>query len=317
MTLKNLGMSRYFKYPFVKMGVLGFGLFGFFCLGSCQRNTTKDNPDQAFIQSQIPPGLAPQYYPPMGFVWSGFKVNSLPEARYGVASPPVNPRAQLLILADASYPAEIYYELSQFAISQGLGVWIIEAPGQGGAGSYMMQSQKVHSPDFKNNLNVSEALIAQMIRPTKSKPLYVFGHGSGALTALNLHAKQGLIAATLIYEPWLGKQSLDDAVWRREVVPQDDLGKVAYRWQVANPDLRRMAKSEAWEKSALDDLSRIKGLSLAKLNPVSKRPPLEIYSYTPQAAQLCLGRTPCKSKNIKNYNELVDGFEIFISQKIY
>src|SRR5476651_2503184 len=100
-------------------------------------------PGKAYLDSQIPPGLSPQYFPPEGFVWGAYRAGSLPEARYGVASPPINPKAQVLILTDADYPAEAYFQLTRQLLDAGYGVWLLEVPGQGGAGHYLLQGDRV------------------------------------------------------------------------------------------------------------------------------------------------------------------------------
>lgn len=278
-------------------------------LAGCSRDAKdgSDHPDRAFTEPQIPPGLSPQFFPPAGFVWSGLKVDRLPEARYGVASPPVNPRAHLLILADATYPAEVYFGLAQAALSEGVAVWILEPPGQGGAGKYLLQNQKVHTPDFIHSIKVAEALIRDFIKPSAERPLFVFAQGSGALTALRLSLSPDVTSGVVIYAPWLGEAAPEQTVWSRDDAPTDDWGRIAFRWQIANPDLRLKVKSESWLSEANKALKNIKTISLDKLNPKAARPPMLILAAETDVGStrsLCSGRGPCRSEAVTGYEGL-------------
>ncbi|ESQ78109.1 alpha/beta hydrolase [Asticcacaulis sp. YBE204] len=290
--------------------MLTFGLVAL--AGGCSRlgGDGPDQPGAAFLDSQIPPGLSPEYYPPAGFVWSGFKFDNLPQARYGVAAPPVNPRAHLLILADASYPGEIYFDLAQTALKSGVSVWIFEAPGQGGSGHYLLQDLRVHTPDFTHSIKTAKAFVETVIKPSVAKPLYIFGHGSGALTALELQAQKWPITSLMLYAPWNGDDNAGE--WHREDTPADLWGKVAHRWRIANPDLRLTQKSSAWVEQMSKARKALTSVSLDKLNPTLKRPPLLIASLSGDQA-LCSGRGPCKSEIVADEAALTPVFKAFLN----
>lgn len=219
-------------------GALAFGVSG------CGLRQEMEAHGKAFTDPQIPPGLPPEHYPPRGFVWSGLKAGKLPEARYGVASPPVNPKGHFLILADAAYPAEVYFDIGRIAHAENMSVWIFEAAGQGGSGRYMFENQQVDTPDFRRAVNGAGVLISDIIRPETHKPLSVFGHGSGALTAMLLekHPVQKLY----LHDVWRGPDKAETDSWSGDSVPEDDWGRIAHRWQRANPDLRLKGVTPRW-----------------------------------------------------------------------
>lgn len=218
-----------------------------FALSGCGAKETEENHAQVFTDPLIPPGLPPQHYPPPGFVWSGLRVGNLPLARYGVAAPPVNPRAHFLILADAAGPAEAGFDLARAVFATGRNVWMLEAPGQGGSGRYNLKSQEVDTPDFRHYIRCARALISDIIQPSSGKPLSVLGHGSGALAALQLGDMP--LERVLVHGlPPETQPSL--APWSGDVVPQDDWGWIAWRWQKANPDLRFAGYSARWLREA-------------------------------------------------------------------
>ncbi|UDF02390.1 alpha/beta hydrolase [Asticcacaulis sp. AND118] len=288
---------------FMAGAAAGIGLAG------CTREDGPDQPGAAFIDSQIPPGLSPDAYPPAGFVWSGFKHGTLPEARYGVAAPPLNPRAHLLILADARYPAEVYFALARQAVEDHLSVWILEAPGQGGSGKYLLQNQDIVLPDFRHPIKTAEAFVTQTIRPSPAKPLYIFGHGSGALTALALDTRPWPLKAVLAYAPWDASQSASPEEWHREDDPTDAWARAAHRWRMANPDLRRVHLSEGWLKQMVEARKALGGFRL-ELGRAS--PPL-ILAGEGDLKPLCDGRHSCEVKPVAGEGELTPVFQAFLS----
>lgn len=235
---------------YVVLGSLLAGCVLLFC--GCQR-ILAHQPGQAFLDSQIPSDLAPQYYPPDGFVWAGYRTGDLPEARYGVASPPVNPSAEVLVLADADYPAEIYFELARPLLAAGYGVWILEPPGQGGAGRYLLQGNTVHMPDYRDADKVAIGLVSDLIRPSPTRPLYVVGSGYGAITALSLatQLKGPAYAGYFAFDPYLGGEIAGGELWHRDRILPGYWGRIAQSWQVQNPDLRLRMKSATWRKQTM------------------------------------------------------------------
>lgn len=221
-------------------------------------------PGQAFLDSRIPPGLAPQYFPPQGFVWGGYRAKNLPEARYGVASPPVNPKAQVLILADPDYPAESYFETMRQLLDSGYGVWLFEAPGQGGAGRYLTQSDSVHTARAKDAQAAATGFINGIIKPTADKPLFIVGTGYSAVSALSLATvmKSDAVGGFVGYDPYVGGDVSKGRTWTRDDVPATHWGQIGQNWQMSNPDLRLRVKSEAWQKQIKKSYADLNGLHL-------------------------------------------------------
>lgn len=236
-------------------------------LGACSKlkDAAKDiQPGQAFLDSQIPPGLSPQYFPPQGFVWGAYRSGSLPEARYGVASPPINPKAQVLILADADYPAETYFELTRQLLDAGYGVWLLEAPGQGGAGHYLLQGDAVYAPNYHDAQATATTFIKDIIHPTADKPVFVVGTGYSAINALSLSTvlKSDAMAGFVGFDPYLGGIIAKGGEWHRDNAVPTYWGAVAQNWQMSNPDLRLRIKSEAWQKATQKAYTDLSGLHL-------------------------------------------------------
>ena len=241
------------------------------CLGlsftACSKfqDATKDlQPGKAFMDSQIPPGLSPQYFPPEGFVWGAYRHKSLPEARYGVASPPINPRAQVLILADADYPAESYFELTRQLLSAGYGVWLFEPPGQGGAGHYLLQTDAVFAPNDHDAEASAVGFINDIIHPTADKPLFIIGTGYSAINALSLSTemKADGVRGFVAYDPYTGGAIPKGTAWHSDDKPASYWGGVAQTWQASNPDLRLRIKSETWRSQMTKAYTDLNGLHL-------------------------------------------------------
>jgi hypothetical protein len=222
-------------------------------------------PGQAFLDSRIPAGLSPQYYPPDGFVWSAYRSGSLPEARYGVASPPVNPRAQVLILADADYPAEVYFELMRQLLDKGYGAWLLEAPGQGGSGHYLLQNQSIFASSYHDGQLVARDFIKDIIKPSADKPVFVIGTGYSAITALSLSTmlKDDNLKGFIGYAPYLGGPIARGDAWHRDTVQPGYWGGIAQNWRMSNPDLRMSQKSESWQKQMQKAYADLNGLHLS------------------------------------------------------
>ncbi len=234
-------------------------------VGGCSRlkEAARDmQPGKAFLDSRIPSGLSPQYFPPLGFVWGAYRSGSLPEARYGVASPPINPKAQVLILADADYPAEVYFELTRQLLNAGYGVWLLEAPGQGGSGRYLLQSDAITTGGAHDAQIVAAGFAKDIIHPTADKPLFIIGTGYSAITALSLSgvlsdkAYSGFVG----FAPYLGGPIDPGKVWHSTDVPKTYWGGLAQAWQSSNPDLRLRMKSEVWQKQTLKAYTDVSAL---------------------------------------------------------
>jgi hypothetical protein len=291
------------------------------CATGCAKNQddTSHHPDKAFTDSQIPPGLSPQYFPPAGFVWSGFKSGNLPEARYGVAAPPTSPRADILIVADARFPAEAYFELARDLISLNYTVWIYEAPGQGGSGRYFLQGDKVHTPDFHHSVQAVEDLIGEVIRPSFVRPVYIVGTGTGALTALSIDPKTIPIGGAVAYSPYLRLLEPAPTVWRGEDIPSEAWAQTAHKWQRANPDLRLRAVSQTWQTEMDKAVDTVTSPGLKRLSFGREAPPRLIITSEEAAApndpgRMCAGIKICPVKRIFKNKDLSTEINKFIEQ---
>ena len=240
---------------------------GTITLAACDKIEQAVQPGKASTDSAIPPGLSPQYFPPEGFVWGAYRPQGLPEVRYGVASPPVNPRAQVLILADASYPAEVYFQAAQQLLDAGYGVWLLEAPGQGGAGRYLLQGETIFAPDYHDAQSAARAFITDIVKPNPSKPLVVVGTGYSAIhsLSLSLSLKDPDVLGYVAYDPYLGGPIARGSVWHANEPPGTYWGDIAQTWQGANPSLRLRVKSDVWQKQMAKAFEALDGLHMPSL----------------------------------------------------
>jgi len=245
-------------------GVIALCLLNIVACSKLRDVAQKLQPGQAFLESQIPPGLSPQYYPPEGFVWGGYRSGTLPEARYGVASPPINPRAQVLILADADYPAETYFETMHQLLNAGYGVWLLEAPGQGGSGHYLMQGNAIYIGNYHDAWTTTAGFIKDIIHPTDDKPLFVIGSGYSAIQvlALSTELKDKTIVGFVGFNPYTGEPISKGQPWHRDAITAGYWGAIAQDWEDSNPDLRLRIKSEAWQKEMKKAFTELDGLHL-------------------------------------------------------
>lgn len=282
------------------LAALGFVL----AVGACSKAGSNDKqPGQAFLDSQIPSGLSPQYFPPQGFVWGGYRNGSLPEARYGVASPPVNPRAQVLILADADYPAETYFELANQLLDAGYGVWLFEVPGQGGAGQYSGQKQVIYTRSYRDGQMAVIGFIRDIVHPTAEKPLFIVGTGFSALNALSLSttAKDRTLAGFIAYAPYLGEEIQAGAEWHSTDTTTGYWDGIAHAWRASNPDLRLRVKSDPWRQQMRKAYSDLNSLHLPVISLAAASAPVVVISPkdAPQSqaatlTALCARLTQCR-----------------------
>ncbi len=250
---------------------LGMMMLGLTVLGACDKIQQAVQPGKAATDSAIPPGLSPQFFPPEGFVWGAYRPQGLPEVRYGVASPPVNPKAQVLILADAAYPAEVYFQAAQQLLDAGYGVWLLEVPGQGGAGRYLLQGDAVFIPDYRDAQTAARGFISDIVKPNPSKPLIVVGTGFSAIHALSLSMglKDADVLGYVAYDPYLGGPIAHGQVWHANEAPGTYWGDIAQTWQSANPGLRLRVKSDTWAQQMTKAYQVLDGLHMPSLGEKS------------------------------------------------
>lgn len=296
-------------------------------LNACQR-TAEDgvHAGKAFVDSQIPPGLSPQYYPPEGFVWGAYKPGSLPEARYGVASPPVNPKAQVLIISDADYPAEVYFEVARQLLHEGIGVWLFEPPAQGGSGRYGKQAEELDLRDFRHPALSAESFVREVIAPSPERPLYIVGTGYSAITALTLQAtlkNRPGIKGFIGVDPYTGGDIAAGEPWTRDVGVRTYWGGIAQSWQMSNPDLRLRQKSQGWitnTQKAITELSAVRRPALNVMGDAQDVAILQSHSYAitkpSNAATLCAQLTHCQLISMDGPQTLGHDIAAYITPKV-
>ena len=245
------------------------------------------DPRSAFADSRPPPGLAERFYPPEGWAWGLFSADSGPVQRYGVSSPAVVARGQVLILPDYGETAETWFETARDLNAAGYTVWILEGVGQGG-------SERIAGPRDLGELRsfavdrIAVRGFAQLvIRPDKDRPLVILGQGVGAYVGARAVETGGRPAGLILSGATCGRPVASDLLrslgfgglrapgtgpWRRDG-PDDHAagrthdawrGAVTHLWQGANPDLRMGGPSLDWQAAfaelqgrTLDELDRL------------------------------------------------------------
>lgn len=76
-----------------------------------------------------PSSLTPRFYAPHGWTFATLTLKDGTALRYGVSSPPVVPRGDVLILTDRDEPAEVWFETANDLMDRGYTVWTLE-PGK-------------------------------------------------------------------------------------------------------------------------------------------------------------------------------------------
>lgn len=226
------------------------------------------------LDSRTPPALGPRFFPPEGWAWGALTVTGAPTVRYGVASPPVTPRADVVILPAYGESAEVYFETVRDLTAHGYGVWVLDAAGQGGSARFPGPSDLGRSKGFEVDAAALDDLVAEVIRPGPRGPLVVAAGGSAGLTAL-LCAETGrtpldglflwslpeqapgnVARAHDMTRSHLGGLRAEGAVaWVRPTSDLSGRTTLAAAWQLADPDLRMGGPSWDWI-AAEDDALR-------------------------------------------------------------
>jgi lysophospholipase len=254
-------------------------LFVLFCLAACDDPAARA-PAGASV---IPPDLPMRGWPPEGWAWGLIKIGDAPALRYGVAAPPVTPRAQVLILPSYGEPAEAWFEVVDALVAKGDAVWILEAAGQGGSGRYTLPRDVGHAPDFQADLDGLRAMHAVMGR----RPTVVIAQGTAApllITALRsgLPAQGAILSSPILSvdsqsayadqivqaAPWIATAGLgwlrawDEPSWTRQTPWPPGRAGVIGAWQTANPDLRMAGRSWGWIAAFQDETDAVKAGAL-------------------------------------------------------
>ena len=235
-----------------------------------------------FADSRTPPSLSARFYPPQGWAWGYVRSGEGLVQRYGVAAPPVAPKATILILTGYGESAEKWFETVDDLLEQGFSVWVLERQGQGGSERETPWRDLGHVDSFDPDVATVRALVRGVIRPGPETPFVVLGHSEGGLVALRA-AEQGLAMDGLVLSsPAFGLTALprprsdfarfspvmrflrlgwvrtpDQRAWRRDasvssLTHDADRGKVQAAWMLANPDLRMGGRSLGWFAAFFD-----------------------------------------------------------------
>lgn len=235
-----------------------------------------------FADSRTPPSLSARFYPPQGWAWGYVRSGDGAVQRYGVAAPPVAPKATILILTGYGESAEKWFETVDDLLGQGFSVWVLERQGQGGSERETPWRDVGHVDSFDPDVATVRALARGVIRPAAETPFVLLGHAEGALVALRA-AEQGLAMDALVlsspafdltapprprsdfarFAPamrflrlgWI--RTPDQPGWRRNAVGRalthDPIrGEVQAAWMLANPDLRMGGRSLGWFAAFFD-----------------------------------------------------------------
>ncbi len=231
-----------------------------------------------FLDSQAPPGLAPRFYPPEGWAWGLAQPKRQPPQRYGVASPPVVPRAEVLILPGLGESAEVWFETARELVSRGATVWILEGAGQAGSARFGGQREIAHTPGYEPDVAGLIAVRDEVMRGGSGAPVFILASGDAAPVVL-VAISRGLRAEGLILtSPHLttgvimsplraaevrfglgGLPAPGAQRWRRDGLDGVKLrlthdawrGGINGAWQLANPDLRFAGPSLGWRAGRL------------------------------------------------------------------
>ncbi len=149
--------------------------------------------------SHVPPGLESRFYPPEGWTWGAVTVKDAPSLRYGVASPPFAPQAQVLLLPGAGEPAEAWFETARALVDHRYAVWVLDWAGQGGSDRYTGLGMRAHVKDSAVNIEALNQMVRQVIRPHDGQPLVIVADGMGATIALAAMGK-GLPASGAVLD---------------------------------------------------------------------------------------------------------------------
>lgn len=238
-----------------------------------------------FADSRTPPSLGSRFYPPQGWAWGYVRSGEGKVQRYGVATPPVAPRATLLILTGYGESAEKWFETVTDLNAQGFSVWVLERQGQGGSERETPWRDVGHVDSLDPDIAIVRALARGVIRPAGDTPFVIIGHSEGGLVALRA-AEQGLgMDGLVLSSPAFGLSALprsradftrftpamrtlrlgwirtpDQGGWKREgpdgfqsgLTHDAERGKVQAAWMLANPDLRMGGRSLGWFAAFFD-----------------------------------------------------------------
>lgn len=158
------------------------------------------------------PNLEPRFLPPAGWREDYFTGPNGYQLRWGCVMPEeTHPKAFVVILPGLSDFAEKYFETMRDMLARGLGVFIMDWPGQGKSARLLPNRQKRHARDFNEDLADFHAFMTDIVRPrTGDTPLIMLAHSMGGHLGLRyLHDyPETPFTAAAFSAPMVGIQAL-------------------------------------------------------------------------------------------------------------
>ena len=227
---------------------------------------TPKGSDVPFTDSRAPAGLGAGQLPPSGWAWGYIQTGQRPPQRYGVTSPPIVPKADIVILPGYGESAEVWFETVRDLVLEGYTVWVLERAGQGGSGRYVLPRDMGYVPSFEPDISTLRAFVRTIVRPRIGRPLILVGYADGAVVGLRA-VQTGLIVDGIVMvspmttKPFahriIGLERFPSPGWKpwHQRMPDDFTrglthdrlrGSTRSAWQAANPDLRMAGPSRGW-----------------------------------------------------------------------
>jgi len=268
---------------------------------------------EPLMDSRAPPELAARFYPPQGWAWGLISAGGRPAQRYGVSSPPVVPRAEVVILPGSGESAEMWFETARDLNARGAVVWILDRAGQGGSARSARPRECVHAPDPEADAAAVRALRAAVAQGGPNRRMILLAADDAAAAALKALQEGAPFDALVLSAPrlpggplsplqsaavriGLGGLPADTArAWSRD--GPDDValglthdpwrGRVRRAWALANPDLRDVGPTLA-TRAALVETGQ------ATLKGAAPRLPVLVLlpDRTPEGVEALLRRLP-------------------------
>lgn len=143
-----------------------------------------------------PASLNPRFYVPHGWTFASLKLKDGTVLRYGVASPPVVPRGDVLIVTDRDEPTEVWFETANDLMDRGYTVWTLE-PGKAKGAAAL---------DPANG--ALQTMVGGVIRPRGK--LALVAQGLGATLAIRGLSEAGVnVAGAVLASPALEPARID------------------------------------------------------------------------------------------------------------
>ena len=160
-----------------------------------------------FSDLEPPGGLAPQFLKPEGWVWSRqiFKNKTV---RWGSVIPE-SPSAIVVCLPGLGEFCEKYFEFAHEVLAQGMGLAVVDWPGQGLSTRYVKDHpRRRHAEAFDDYAALLESLVGPLKEAHPDVPLIMMAHSmGGAIGLLALRNYPKLFAGAFFSAPMAGMRA--------------------------------------------------------------------------------------------------------------